>query len=349
MGIYIILIFLILILYVILKDKKQGKKAYCFIIGGCFILLAGLRHESMGLSDTEVYYKVFFNRILNNDFNYVLSLKDKLFQIFTYIYTRIWGDNFQFYILLTSIPYIAAISFLIYKYSKKMWLSFIIFLCIHYFEISFTLIRQVNGMAFLILAFCYLVENRKKEFLIFVLIGSCFHTICILFLIILPLREIKLEKWMLYISAVALIIFLFWSNEVVEIAKMFFTSERFARYSDANKIQTKNRVFFLMNCTFFVAEILNYKRVCNEESRRLAFWCSLICLLISPLTVALGEASRIAYLYGFVHIIILPDSIELIKKGSQKAFCEFLVLILFTNYFLFFLGPQVNVIPYVLG
>lgn len=344
MAIYIFLFSVVIILYLILKDKKNGKRNYCFIIGIVLSLIAGLRNETLGLTDTQYVYKVFFERILVNDFEYVLTLKDTLFQIITFVFTRIFGNNFKLYVLLFTTPYIAAVTFLIYKYSKRKWLSFIIFICLHYYEISFTLMRQINGMAILIWAFYNLLENKKMRFILLTVLASCFHSVCIIYLFLYPLRNIKININVLIIVLIIVTIFSMFPKEILNVAYNIIDNERFDRYQELNRV--KNRVFFIMNLVFWIVEMLNYKNIYKDKTRTTMLWCVLICLIISPLTVALGETSRIAYLFGVMHIILLPDSIDLIKSNRQKMILELGMATTFILYFLFFLGPQVNIIPY---
>lgn len=344
MGIYIILFVLIIFLYLVLKDRKNGTRNYCIIIGLCLAVVAGLRNEKLGLTDTEKVYKVFFERILKNDFSYVLTLKDTFFQILTYYYTRLMGANFKIYVFLFTCPYILVVSFFIYKYSNRKWLSFIMFVCLHYYEISFTLMRQINGMAILILALHFLINNQDKKFVIAVVLASLFHKICLIFLILYFFKNLKLKKWILYLIFVTLFICSIYSKEIIDFFFKIINDERFGKYE--YNAQTKNRVLFWMNFIFWFFELLNFSNNSQKVGGELMFWSTTICMMVSPFIIIIGEFSRIAYLFGIAHIVILPDSLELIQNNKQKMFAEFLVMLLFMVYFLNFLGPQVNIIPY---
>lgn len=344
MSIYIAMFFLMIVLYIILCKKTNGMKVYCIIIGICLALIAGLRNENLGLTDTKFVYKVTFNKILNNNnFEYVLTIKDTLFQILTYIYINIFGDNFKLYVLLFTCPYIASVSFFIYKYSNKKWLSFIVFMCLHYFEISFTLMRQINGMAILLVALHYLIKEKKIKFVFFTILASCFHTVCIIFLVLLPISKIKMQKKIIILILIVLTIFVFYSKEILNIFYSILKIDRFLVYQNSDRV--KNRMFFYINLVLWIFEMINYRNI-MKDYRSIFLWSSTICLLFSPLTVVFGEASRISYVFGLVHVVLLTDTIDLIKDKKQKIFAELLVAFVLLIYFVIFLGPQVNIIPY---
>lgn len=346
MGIYVFLFTFMIITYIPLSKTKLKKGIYCFTICTILTLIVGFRNINMGLVDTMYVYYPRFIQIANHGLEYVFEQKDQGFQLLTYYFIRIFGADFRLYTILFAFPYILGISFLIYKFSKNHCLSFIVFICLHYFEISFTLMRQVFGMGILCFALYCFIKKRYKTFIVLVIVASFFHQICIVFLVLLVFIFLKPKKWMLIPLIAAIVLCMIYPHKLLGFAYSMIESERFTRYESIAK--TKNLTFFFINLVMWIAEALLYKYTQKNREQTILFICSGICLAISPLTVALGEMSRIAYLFGISHIALLPSSVEIIKDDTQasRKIVTVAFAAVFILYFLFFLGPQVNIIPY---
>jgi hypothetical protein len=344
MVIYILTFAIIIIFYQFAKGNDTGIRRYCSIMCLILTIIVGMRNINLGLNDTVKGYYPRFQAILNHDFLYIFTLKDYGFQILTYIFTRIVGDNFKLYTIAFVFPYMAAVSFLIYKYSSRPWLSYIVFVCLHYFEISYTLMRQVLAMSVLCVSLHFLIEKKYGRFFILVLVATSFHAVSLVFAILLIFEYCKIQKWMIIPLLMIVGVCVLYPKEVMEIAYNLIDYDRFSRYEYSNR--TKNLTFFYMNIVMWGAELLAYNIKKNDRSWIIMMTCSSVCLAISPLTIALGEMSRVAYLFGIFHIIILPDMADRMKSGFSRQITVCLVAAFFIMYFLFFLGPQVNIIPY---
>lgn len=346
MTIYLFLFTFLTVAYIPLSKTKQKKSIYCFTVCIVLTLIVGMRSISMGLVDTELVYYPRFIEISRNDIDYVFTQKDQGYQLFTYYFIKIFGADFRLYCIVSAFPYVLGISFLINKYSTNPCLSYIVFVCMHYFEISFTLMRQVFGMGILCFALYCFINKRYKTFIFLVILSSFFHQVCIAFLVLLVFVFLKPKKWMLLPLLAIIVLCMLYPQQLLGSLYTLIEDQRFTRYEMQDR--TKNLTFFFINLVMWIAETLFYR--INPKSREydIMYICSCICLAISPLTLALGEMSRVAYLFGFVHVVMLPSSVLLIKKDNRSS--QRIVKIAFASvfilYFLIFLGPQVNIIPY---
>lgn len=304
-----------------------------------------MRNENLGLNDTVFVYKRHYYEILTHNFKYIFLLKDYGFQLITFLLTRLLHDNFKVYCLVIVIPYISSVSYIIYKYSKFPCISFILFICLQYFSVAFTLMRQTMGMAILLFSVHLLIKKRNIEFCILVIIASFFHAICIVFLSILVLKYVRFKKWMFIPLGLIVLYFLFFPNNIMRYIYFLITDERFAVYESAR--QTKNLTLFFTNIMLWSCITIRYhKAKYITGDRKIMYICSSLAVVISPLTIALGEMSRIAYLFGIINIVVFPDFIEVFKKGRERQILVGFMCGLLIIYFMLFLGPQVNIIPY---
>lgn len=345
MYIYVGLILIVCFLLLLSKCRYIKMKNTFIIITFIFIMLVGCRNISMGQFDTERVYMPYYFRILNNDISYVFTLKDIGFQLITFVFTRLIGDNFQLYIFLLTIPYISMVSFMIYKYSKYPTLSFIIFISLQYFEISFTLIRQINAMALLLVATHFLINEKNKSSLFCIMLAGVFHQTSLIYLVIFGLKNFNIKKKYIPFILCGSLIFLFLPSPIMNLLyKVLGDDSRFYIYAD--KGQQKTYIFYLLNLIIWIICYLGFKFENSSKDRKLFFWGATVALYLSPLTLILGEMSRIVYYFGIYEVLIFPDICSRFNYKDRIIF-SFCVCIPMILYFLFILGPGSNVIPYI--
>lgn len=346
MAVYIMLYACIIGLYFLFKKFNKGKLVYVITISIILSLLVGLRHYSMGLVDTEFVYMPRFYRISDFGWKYVLEEKDFLFQTLTYWFIQIFGDNFQLYLFLFGLPYIFSMGFIIYKYSNNPLLSFIIFVSLHYFEISFTLMRQVFGMGILLIALHYLFKKKYIKFVLLVVLSSYFHSICMIFLILLPLSFLKVRKWYVIPFVAILAMTLILPDFVMKFTfDNLVSSDRFSRYEEIET--SKSLVLFLLNLVMWGVSLLAYKDIKQNKMLTILFYCSSLAVLISPLVLSLGEMSRVSYIFGISNVILLPYAFNYFSEDNEKILCIAITSAVFIAYFMVFLSGTVNINPYI--
>lgn len=344
MYIYLICYFLIITSYLLVNKRIITKKHYCIFISIILVLILGLRHQKMGLTDTEYVYLRHFKAINIYGLDYALLLKDKGFQLFTYIYVYLFKDNFSLYLFITAIPYIFGVSYVINKYSKYPVVSYIIFVSLPYYEISFALMRQVFAMGILLIAFTYLIEKKHLKFIFGVLIASCFHQVAIVFLIIYYLGKINNKIIYLGMIAVSFIISNFSPSIIRNL--IYYIIQYNNRYSHMIKGEKTNLVYFYI-CLLFILVSLRYFR--DIKKSEIDYFIFKICALgtaIAPLTIIAQEAGRISYLFGIFNILLFPNCIYYEQNRQSKIIIKVFACTIFILYFLCFLGPGTNVLPY---
>lgn len=343
MIVYIILVLLILFLPI----TRISKKKYCILIGVFCTFVVGLRNINMGMGDTKDIYLNIFNKISNmsyaNTFNFI---KRQDVEIVFYMLMRLYATftkEPRLFLIICTIPYMYAISRLIYKYSKAPYFSFIMFFSLNYFAFSFTLIRHCIALAFLIFAYDGLVERNFRKFLVFVIIATAFHRTAFIFIIAYPLLKVKCGLKNIILVFCSLIISIIFRNTLLNRLIILIGSKHFLQYLDA---QANTLVFFFMNFlillyVFFIA----YKYYKNNS------------LLINVFTIGIcfascmfffSEAFRICTFFSIYSIIILPNAIKEIEDFNIRILSIYGLLILFIVYFFLFTMYNNEIYPYIL-
>lgn len=188
MGIYITQIALIIFLPIVFSRIKDGKKLYCYTAAIILLCVIGFRTENMGLYDVKNIYFPQFDSLqrmsMAEMFKEYPVMRGNLFQIFTKLY-QVFSENKYVWLLFTSIPYIAAMTHTIKKYSLNIYTcSFCFFMIcgMRIYQTNFYLIRHSIAMAILIIAFDAIVEKNLKNFLILVILAGLFHSTAFIFI-----------------------------------------------------------------------------------------------------------------------------------------------------------------------
>lgn len=183
--IFYVIVFLIIILNFLIKDRKL----YCFLIGCILVLFAGLRADIIG-PDT-LNYKYIYEDIrrfgINNLGFFFLTESEQDaepgFIVFQYLISRLGGYNlFKF---LCAIIQVVPAVLLIYRYSTNKCFSFIIFFCLPvYLMMSMSMMRQGLAWGIFLLGFHYILERKFWKYTLTIAIAFMFHSTS---LILLPL------------------------------------------------------------------------------------------------------------------------------------------------------------------
>lgn len=149
-----------------LLNQKKSRIAICIIMTILLSLLMGLRHPDYAGVDTAVYvsdferlitYRISFGQMFteyNKDYFYYFSSK---------LFSLVCPDA-NMWLLFCAFLYIGSISYLIFKYSRSVWLSYLIFVCWDFYAYNFQLVRHTWSLAFVALAFPFMMEGRIKRY-----------------------------------------------------------------------------------------------------------------------------------------------------------------------------------------
>lgn len=214
--IFYIMIFIIstLIMYILEKfdleikisNKNIPLKNIVFwTIGLIFILIVSLRSPDTA-ADTNVYYE-FFNA------PYIGFAEIGYYYL--NVFVRLFTDNFNVFLFVTSVLSIGPIWYIISKQTNR-WIYVFLFQVLSLYYYNFAIIRQCIAMAFIALAFYFVLSklyNSIKSFVIYVilfLIAFSFHRISIIFFPIYFLLKIKYSKnIIIFLSAIIILITIF--------------------------------------------------------------------------------------------------------------------------------------------
>lgn len=144
------------------------------------------------------------------------------------------GGYFPSLLIFVAVVVEIATAVLIYRYSPRPWLSFLIWDCMGFYISGFSAVKQSLAMALVMFAMIGILEEKPKKFLLFALLAGFVHTPAFAFLPAywIAKNKIKFSTVVLYVSAAA-IIFTFRNQIVVLITSFYYEEDEFQFAADA--------------------------------------------------------------------------------------------------------------------
>lgn len=229
-SIYYILVAAVIILGMITAQKGEAKKAYIGIMAVLHAFVSGFRYEFL-TGDLVKYSSSFFSfkdygwfseEVFQGGRNFGFHWLMKLVG-------HLSGYNYQIFLLLVAIVIELAVAILIFRYSPKPWLSYLMWNCIGFYVFGFSAVKQSLAMALLIFAYIGIIEQKPKRFVVWTLLAGSVHLPALIFLPAYLLAKLKLNvKTLVGYVLTAVLIFAFRDPIVNTFRDMYYTDKDFA-------------------------------------------------------------------------------------------------------------------------
>lgn len=195
---YILLYFVSFILSMAnyLKEKIDGKVLFFLLM--LFTGIFGGSRYGIGGYDYSVYELMYNNTSSNisealSSGYFLLTTTEKGYIIIMSIFNFL-GFGFNDFLLCMGILCSIGLYFVFIRNSKLPYVILTIFLAKGYLYFFFTAQRQVLAMVLCWLAISYIVKKKFLIFFLLVILASFFHTSAIMFTIMYPIANIKLDN-----------------------------------------------------------------------------------------------------------------------------------------------------------
>lgn len=321
--IYLFTFFLIYVLYCYLipsSSKRDGKivynrkrKKYHVIISLWLILLLILRHDYVG-TDTQNYRDLF--EYMSYGFEYKTDVSSEI-GFYSLVSALVkTGCDFRVLLLINAVLYVGAVSYLIYKYSQRPWLSYFIFVTFGFFIFATTM-RQCFALAFTIIALQFAINKKLLPYLFFVALATSFHATALVSLPAYWIIRMPLKK-RTALLLVAIFITLYASTNLILSYAVELTNKAY------EEVETGGVLTFCMNLFFVVIGWLNIRKIPAENKMWILLLSMVLCLF--PFAKINPAMMRI-YMYYSIYIIILAPNLIIPRSQLREAVMCFIFLI----------------------
>lgn len=346
---YLILVFIVVISYYIMKRNfKNYKKKYCIFMGIILFLMLAFRDTSMGV-DLQGLYIPYFNIIKNLSFAETIQFtQNQQTEVLFYLLNKVislFSKNIHFYLAIMSIPYVLVVSRFIYKYSKNPLLGYLIFLSLNYYCFSFSALRHTLAASALVFSYDYLKQKRAMPFILCVLLATLFHRTALVFLIAYPVIHFKISWKQTFIMLLILLCSTLLREFLFTFIFSVFDSGHFSNYVSIGK--SMSLVFFVINFLLYIFMLYVFREKKNEPENRILLNIQFLCICFAALTPVLGEMIRISFYFGVFLCASLPNAIEYSKYKINKRVYYSVLGLCFILYFLNFTVYNSSLVPYV--
>ena len=294
------------------KDLNENvllRKYYCFIVSLILILLAGLRHESIGF-DTPMYKYLWVT--INVSSNSLIETDAELgfYYLMKYLKDYI---GYQAFLIVDVLFLMIPVSFIIYKYSRNVSLSFLFFYSsILFHSLAFCAERQAIAFGFVMVAFHFLMQRKLIYYLICLGFGFLFHRSCIIFLPSYWLYNIKFDCNYIKYWAIALAISFLFNNVFLSYFNSFWRME----YTFYENGAGGERLFALI-CVIVIIGLAQIKKIKDYEAIRVPLVLFSISPLLWPILNINPALYRLQYYFDFFIALYIPNYLSILGNNTK--------------------------------
>lgn len=302
-------------------NNPKKKKLYLTLSGLILITISGCRTIYYGSGDTFVYANMY-----DDDFNMSLAdiiafgHKDTYYHCFSKILSYAIGGNFQNALLVFATMYVIPLSYILYKESPNIVVSFVVLFAMGFFNFSMNGIRQGLAIAFILFSYFPLRDKKIIRFVLFVLIASCFHGTAVCFLIVYPFYVLGFNKKTALLYTLLVIVILFYGDALIRqfATEISVYDERFANYAVSERSLTYSG---LIQFLLILGLTLYYYKPFSQMNKDSGLLMTLLLLSImfQAFAVYIAEMFRVAMYFSIFMVLLLPKVLMSIPQSSRKG------------------------------
>ena len=344
------------------KEKRRTKKVLLVGIFLQFVIIEGFRGFSVG-ADTAKYME-YYNHIRGLDINFfeLLINPPLAFEPGYLVLMKLCGIlrfNERLFLILVTVIFNILIFRFVYKKSDDFILSIWLFVCAEYFTLSFTMLRQMIAIGFILNAYLYIEKKNLKAFVGNVIVACLFHKTAICFLPIYFIlnkdafikqeqttkidaiyAKYKLRIWFIMTGIIILIIPILFDV----FYKIFYPNYNLEN-SQFDFPTLAVLILFILILSYFCEKYLEIK----EKSFLNFQFCVFCAFLLQVCTFKYLYLFRVALYFYIFSIVLIPNMLKYIENVKlKKILTAGIMLIGFVQYILFSMDIY-DMIPYVWG
>lgn len=220
---YILFLF---VLYVghFFESTVIGSKINRLLIASNIVVLYGLFFGLRGLvmTDWQTYYEMFSScpTLFSEDYWAKLALafdsRELGFSIFT-SFVKTLVPNYFFWVFLNSIINVVVLLCVAWRYTRYLYLFFIVFMCFDGAGLEINLMRNIKSILFFLLSVGFIINRSNIKYFFVNILGFFFHASSILYLPLYYLLRRKWNKKLVIGLFIAVFPFVFGFNPIIDV------------------------------------------------------------------------------------------------------------------------------------
>ncbi len=351
MEVYIFMVLFVIIIGILLYNLPMRKGQRNGILC-CFALLimlffAAFRADSVG-ADTIQYLTALHNcRVPDFSFSIDYTVEPFKFEPGYLMFNRFWGfigvNDTLFLAIVGLIIYVPTLIFF-YKYSSNVMLSLVMYMCLQFYGLSISAIRQMIAISIILAIIPMIWERKWIKWCIGIVAAMTFHVTAIIMLPMYWLNKIKINSIILFAFFVVEILSFLAGNYFLSILSLFPQMyDSFLTHVQTASFKIGDLLLLLVINALLV--FIAFKR--EEISRNGIISLSIYSLMCSALVIVLslftGNILKRLNMYYFMFITLLaPFEIDRNFKGLNRIIIMTLMCLGLIGYLMVFLSNLDN-------
>ena len=328
-------------------DKNKINILFLSIMSLFFYVVLAFRGIDVG-NDTVVYFEAYRN-ISNLNFQELWEYEGR-FELGYLLVNKllsIFFDNPQFLLILTGIFIVLSNVQFLYKYSKMLWLSVLLYFLLRYFDANMNIIRQAMALGFICYSYSFLRERKFWLFTLFVFVAFLFHFSAIVFWFAWFFTKIKFRKEYVLLFMIGLAVTYFLSSYVLSFLfhlNVIYDYYLDSEYLDGGKIAPLLNLLLNM-CIITIGWLTkSYKEgnvyvagkkgnvLCVNDNNNMLM-ILLMAAFVQVIGLSFALLDRVALYFHFFSVVFLPNSIKCIRSKLMYALVISVVLLVAILYY----------------
>lgn len=220
---YILMVAAVLIFGAIMPQQGTKRIRYIILMTILHTCLCGFRYMFI-TGDLHKYYYTFMNSGSYSWFSSELFAggRNTGFYVFNKIVYLLSGGDFQALLFSISAIVHSSLGCIVYRYSSRPWFSYLVWNCLAFFIFGFSAIKQSLAMAFVMLAFVGIVENRLGFYLIMMALAGSIHMPALVFLPVYWLTRMRVSPNVMVLYVILGILVFVFKNQFLSLIRSFY-------------------------------------------------------------------------------------------------------------------------------
>lgn len=238
-------------------------------------------------------------------------------------------NNFQVFLFITALIAVIPIIYLIYKYSKNVMFSILIYTSWYLYYFSFSALRQAMAVGLCAIATNFLFKRKLIPFVAMVYAASLFHTSALLFIIAYPLYVYRISNNRLLIfGLLAICVLVFFQNSMQLVAMILFGAD--SRYAD--KFTNTEFGGFTIAIVYFAFAL--YQMYVDKKSNNPYLPILILLGVIQTTGIYSQTIPRLAYNFIPIFTLSFPEALNMVRDRKMKMVGQCFFIIIFISFFM---------------
>jgi hypothetical protein len=249
-------------------------------------------------------------------------------------------------LVVVSFLFLFGVFYYVKKNAIYPWISIYFYICMYYYQQSFTIWRQALAISIVLFAYIQLEERKYIRYFLLVLLAALFHRSALLALAPFLVQYIKItKKWMLFLIGMFAVVYGF-RNQIVQLA-FTLQIQRLSMYMDSvvSEEGYEQLIMYSAMLLFVIYSALSYysnvkhQRMKKDGALELRLHQSVTLGILMVGTQLLATyfslLTRAGLFFSVPFVLLLPNTFNCYSDKWNRKFFRYVLYVVFLLFYLY--------------